>query len=55
MNNRVPPGISLPAALDSARRAVTNSPEFGFRLGTGGGTGIQFRSYQRALEALDKA
>ncbi len=30
-NNRAPsPEVSLPAALDSARQAVTNSPEFGF-------------------------
>jgi Flp pilus assembly protein TadD len=53
--SRAVPGISLPAALDSARRAVTNSPEFGFGWERVAELEFSFGHTSRALEALDKS
>jgi outer membrane receptor protein involved in Fe transport/Tfp pilus assembly protein PilF len=53
--SRAVPGISLPAALDSARRAVTNSPEFGFGWERMAELEFSFGHTGRALEALDKS
>jgi tetratricopeptide (TPR) repeat protein len=49
------PGISLPAALDSARQAVTNSPNFGFAWERVAELEFSFGHTRRALEALDKS
>jgi outer membrane receptor protein involved in Fe transport/Tfp pilus assembly protein PilF len=53
--SRAIPGISLPAALDSARRAVTNSPDFGFAWERIAELEFSFGHTGRALEALDKS
>ena len=53
--SRAIPGISLPAALDSARRAVTNSPDFGFAWERVAELEFSFGHTGRALEALDKS
>ena len=53
--SRAVPGISLPAALDSARRAVTNSPDFGFGWERVAELEFSFGHTSRALEALDKS
>jgi tetratricopeptide (TPR) repeat protein len=49
------PGISLPAALDSARQAVTNSPDFGFGWERVAELEFSFGHTRRALDALDKS
>lgn len=49
------PGISLLAALDSARQAVTNSPDFGFAWERVAELEFSFGHTRRALEALDKS
>ena len=49
------PGISLPAALDSARQAATNSPDFGFAWERVAGLEFSFGHNDRALDALDKS
>jgi tetratricopeptide (TPR) repeat protein len=49
------PGISLPAALDSARQAVTNSPEFGFAWERVAELEFSYGHTRRALDALDKS
>ncbi len=48
-------GISLPAALDSARQAVTNSPDFGFGWERLAELEFSFGHTDRALDALDKS
>src|ERR1035437_9084676 len=48
-------GISLPAALDSARQAVTNSPNFGFAWERVAELEFSFGHTGRALDALDKS
>ena len=48
-------GISLPAALDSARQAVTNSPNFGFAWERVAELEFSFGHTRRALDALDKS
>lgn len=48
-------GISLPAALDSARQAVTNSPDFGFGWERVAELEFSFGRTRQALEALDKS
>jgi len=48
-------GASLPAALDSARQAVTNSPDFGFGWERVAELEFSFGHTGRALEALDKS
>ena len=53
--SRALPGISLPAALDSARRAVTNSPDFGFGWERVAELEFSFGHTGRALDALDKS
>ena len=53
--SRAVPGISLPAALDSARQAVTNSPDFGFGWERVAELEFSFGHTSRALEALDKS
>jgi tetratricopeptide (TPR) repeat protein len=53
--SRAIPGISLPAALDSARRAVTNSPDFGFGWERVAELEFSFGHTSRALDALDKS
>jgi len=53
--SRAIPGISLPAALDSARRAVTNSPDFGFGWERVAELEFSFGHTDRALDALDKS
>jgi len=49
------PGISLPAALDSARQAATNSPDFGFGWERVAELEFSFGHTRRALGALDKS
>jgi tetratricopeptide (TPR) repeat protein len=49
------PGVSLAAALDSARQAVTNSPDFGFGWERVAEVEFSFGHTRRALEALDKS
>jgi tetratricopeptide (TPR) repeat protein len=53
--SRAIPGVSLPAALESARQAVTNSPEFGFGWERVAELEFSFGHTGRALEALDKS
>ena len=53
--SRAIPGISLPAALDSARRAVTNSPDFGFGWERVAELEFSFGHTSRALDALNKS
>jgi tetratricopeptide (TPR) repeat protein len=53
--SRAIPGISLPAALDSARRAVTNSPDFGFAWERVAELEFSYGHTSRALDALDKS
>jgi tetratricopeptide (TPR) repeat protein/outer membrane receptor protein involved in Fe transport len=53
--SRAIPGISLPAALDSARQAVTNSPKFGFGWERVAELEFSFGHTSRALDALDKS
>jgi tetratricopeptide (TPR) repeat protein len=53
--SRAIPGVSLLAALDSARQAVTNSPEFGFGWERVAELEFSFGHTGRALEALDKS
>jgi tetratricopeptide (TPR) repeat protein len=53
--SRAIPEISLPAALDSARQAVTNSPEFGFAWERVAELEFSFGHTSRALDALDKS
>ena len=53
--SRAIPGISLPAALDSARLAVANSPQFGFGWERVAELEFSFGHTPRALEALDKS
>ena len=53
--SRAVPGISLPAALDSARQAVTNSPDFGFAWERVAELEFSFGHTRRALDALDKS
>ncbi len=53
--SRAIPGISLPAALDSARQAVTNSPDFGFGWERLAELEFSFGHTDRALDALDKS
>ena len=53
--SRAIPGISLPAALDSARQAVTNSPDFGFGWERVAELEFSFGHTGRALDALDKS
>jgi len=48
-------GTSLPVALDSARQAVTNSPDFGFGWERVAELEFSFGRTSRALEALDKS
>jgi tetratricopeptide (TPR) repeat protein len=49
------PGISLPAALDSARQAVTNSPDFGFAWERVAELEFSFGRTSQALDTLDKS
>jgi tetratricopeptide (TPR) repeat protein len=53
--SRAIPGISLSAALDSARQAVTNSPDFGFGWERVAELEFSFGHNNRALDALDKS
>jgi tetratricopeptide (TPR) repeat protein len=53
--SRAIPGISLSAALDSARRAVTNSPDFGFGWERVAELEFSFGRTGRALDALEKS
>jgi tetratricopeptide (TPR) repeat protein len=53
--SRAVSGISLPAALDLARRAATNSPEFGFAWERVAELEFSFGHTSRALDALDKS
>ena len=53
--SRAIPGVSLPAALDSARRAVTNSPYFGFGWERVAELEFSFGRTDRAIDALDKS
>jgi tetratricopeptide (TPR) repeat protein len=53
--SRAIPGSSLPAALDSARQAVTNSPDFGFALERVAELEFSFGHTGPALDALDKS
>ena len=53
--SRASPGASLPAALDSARQAVTRSPDFGFAWARVAELEFSFGQTGRALEALDKS
>jgi tetratricopeptide (TPR) repeat protein len=53
--SRAVPGTSLPAALASARQAVTNSPDFGFGWERVAELEFSFGHASRALEALDKS
>jgi Flp pilus assembly protein TadD len=48
-------GASLPAALDSARQAVTNSPDFGFGWERVAELEFSFGRTSQALEALDRS
>ncbi len=53
--SRAVPGVSLPAALASARQAVTLSPDFGFAWERVAELEFSFGHSRRALEALDKS
>ncbi len=53
--SRAIPGVSLPAALDSARQAATNSPDFGFARERVAELEFSFGHNDRALDALDKS
>ena len=53
--SRAIPGISLPAALDSARQAATNSPDFGFAWERVAELEFSFGRTDRALDALNKS
>jgi len=53
--SRAVPGISLPAALASARQAATNSPDFGFAWERVAELEFSFGHTRRALDALDKS
>jgi outer membrane receptor protein involved in Fe transport len=53
--SRAVPGVSLPAALDLARQAVTNSPDFGFAWERVAELEFSFGRTGRALDALDKS
>ena len=53
--SRAIPGISLPAALASARQAATNSPDFGFAWERVAELEFSFGHTRRALDALDKS
>jgi tetratricopeptide (TPR) repeat protein/outer membrane receptor protein involved in Fe transport len=53
--SRAIPEISLPAALDSARQAATNSPDFGFAWERVAELEFSFGHTRRALDALDKS
>jgi len=53
--SRAIPEISLSAALESARRAVTNSPDFGFARERVAELEFSFGRTGRALDALDKS
>jgi Tfp pilus assembly protein PilF len=53
--SRAIPGISLPAALDSARRAATNSPDFGFAWERVAELEFSYGHTGRALDALNKS
>jgi Tfp pilus assembly protein PilF len=53
--SRALPGTSLPAALDSARRAVTDSPDFGFAWERVAELEFSFGHAGRALDALNKS
>jgi Tfp pilus assembly protein PilF len=53
--SRAIPGISLPAALDSARQAATNSPDFGFAWERVAELEFSYGHTRRALAALDKS
>ncbi|MGA2786556.1 MAG: FecR domain-containing protein, partial [Verrucomicrobiota bacterium] len=53
--SRAIPGVSLPAALNSARQAVTNSPDFGFAWERVAELEFSFGHNDRALEALEKS
>ena len=53
--SRAIPEISLPVALNSARQAVINSPEFGFAWERVAELEFSFGHTSRALEALDKS
>ena len=53
--SRAIPGVSLSAALQSARQAVTNSPDFGFARERVAELEFSFGRTARALDALDKS
>jgi tetratricopeptide (TPR) repeat protein len=53
--SRAIPEMSLPAALDSARQAVTNSPDFGFAWERVAELEFSFGRTGHALDALDKS
>ena len=53
--SRAMPEMSLPAALDSARQAVTNSPNFGFAWERVAELEFSFGHTSRALDALNKS
>jgi len=53
--SRAIPGFSLPAALDSARRAATNSPDFGFAWERVAELEFSYGHTGRALDALNKS
>jgi tetratricopeptide (TPR) repeat protein len=53
--SRAIPGTSLPVALDSARQAVTNSPDFGFGWERVAELEFSFGRTSCALDALDKS
>lgn len=53
--SRAVPGVSLQAALESARRAVTHSPDFGFAWERVAELQFSFGHTRRALVALDKS
>ncbi len=53
--SRAVPGISLPGALDSARQAATNSPDFGFAWERVAELEFSFGHTRQALTALNKS
>jgi Tfp pilus assembly protein PilF/outer membrane receptor protein involved in Fe transport len=53
--SRAVPGVSLRAALDSARQAVTNSPDFGFAWERVAELEFSFGHTGPAMRALDKS
>ena len=53
--SRAVPGTSLQAALDSARQAATNSPDFGFAWERVAELEFSFGRTYRALDALNKS